>query len=279
MQGKILSSIKRHLHAYTAYTVAQQVKRTLEKHLTGSPSLDKRFISLKPEKSPQGNVLLSFINEPFFLKPDQAGMYGQHTHYWASLKIAQTFLDLGYCVDVIRWNNNTFIPQKDYSVFIDARMNLERIGPLLQKDCLKIMYIETAHWLFHNTAQYGRLLALQQRKGVTVAPQKIINPNWGIEHADYATVLGNQFAIDTYKYANKPFYRVPVISPIVCPWPEKKDFEACRKRFLWFGSGGLIHKGLDLVLDAFAGMPECHLTICGPVKHEKDFERAFYKEL
>ena len=62
-------------------------------------------------------------------------------------------------------------------------------------------------------------------------------------------------------------------------WPEKKDFEACRKRYLWFGSGGLVRKGLDLALEAFAGMPDHHLTICGPIKEEKDFEIAYYKEL
>jgi glycosyltransferase involved in cell wall biosynthesis len=41
----------------------------------------------------------------------------------------------------------------------------------------------------------------------------------------------------------------------------------------------MVHKGLDLALEAFAGMPAYHLTVCGPVQREKDFEQAFYKEL
>ena len=48
---------------------------------------------------------------------------------------------------------------------------------------------------------------------------------------------------------------------------------------MWLGSGGLVHKGLDLVLEAFAGMPEFHLTVCGPVSKEEDFERAYSREL
>ncbi len=40
---------------------------------------------------------------------------------------------------------------------------------------------------------------------------------------------------------------------------------------MWFGSGGMIHKGLDLVLEVFARMQEYHLHICGPVHHEEDF--------
>ena len=41
----------------------------------------------------------------------------------------------------------------------------------------------------------------------------------------------------------------------------------------------MIHKGLDLVLDAFAEMPEYHLTVCGPLQYEKEFVKAYYKEL
>jgi hypothetical protein len=41
----------------------------------------------------------------------------------------------------------------------------------------------------------------------------------------------------------------------------------------------MVHKGLDLVLEAFADMPEYHLTVCGPIQKEQDFERAYYREL
>jgi glycosyltransferase involved in cell wall biosynthesis len=279
LQQKSLQSSKRHLDDYKAYRTVMEVKRALGKRFKKAENLIENVVYLTSERPTQGHVLLSFINEPFLFTPDQAGMYGQHTHYWAVLEIAKTFLDLGYNVDVIRWNNDKFIPQKDYSFFIDLRLNLERIGHLLSRDCIKIMYIETAHWLFHMTAQHNRLFAIQQRKGATLSPYKTVSPNWGIEHADCATFLGNGFTMSTYSYANKPLYRVPVISPVVCPWPEGKNFDACRKHFLWFGSGGLVHKGLDLVLDAFAEMPEYHLTVCGPIKQEKDFETAYYREL
>src|ERR687889_2360145 len=62
---------------------------------------DNRSISLKPDGAHRGNVLLSFINDPFYLKPGEA-LPNSHTHYWESLEIAKAFLDLGYGVDVIR---------------------------------------------------------------------------------------------------------------------------------------------------------------------------------
>jgi glycosyltransferase involved in cell wall biosynthesis len=266
--------LKRRFKNHRLYIIANEVQKVLKE----VKRLDRSIISLKPEGPPQGNVLLSYITEPFLLKPGQHVSYA-HSNNWESLQIAQTFLDLGYHVDVIKWNNYTFIPVKDYVFFIDARMNLERVGRLLKKDCVKIMHIDTAHWLFHMTAQHRRLLALQQRKGITLSLRKTVTPNRGIEQADCATILGNEFTISTYRYANKPIYPVPLATAVLYPWPEGKDFEACRKRFLWFGSGGLVHKGLDLVLEAFAEMPDYHLTVCGPIHEERDFEQAFYREL
>jgi glycosyltransferase involved in cell wall biosynthesis len=83
----------------------------------------------------------------------------------------------------------------------------------------------------------------------------------------------------TFKYANKPMYPIPISSSEVYPSPEDKDFEAIRRRFIWFGGNALLLKGLDLALDAFAEMPEYHLTVCGPVSNDKPFEQVYYKEL
>jgi glycosyltransferase involved in cell wall biosynthesis len=237
-----------------------------------------KIVSLTSKKGFKGNVLLSYIIAPFLL-PEGETIPNAHTNYWESWQIAHTFLDLGYNVDVIHYLNATFIPEKEYSFFIDARRNLERLAPLLNNDCVKIMHIDTAHWLFHNTAQMNRLLSLQQRKGIAIAPRKAIAPNWGIEHADCATILGNDFTISTFSYAQKPIYRVPISCPNFYPWPEAKNFDAYRKNFVWFNSGGLVHKGLDLVLDAFAEMPEYNLFIMGPIDQEKDFQKVFSKEL
>jgi glycosyltransferase involved in cell wall biosynthesis len=272
LEGKLLPSLRQRLRQYRLYMLASGLKYSLEEMRKFS------FISLKPERRPQGDVLLSYADEPFYLKPGQPAS-NSHTYHWESLQIATTFLDLGYGVDVINWTNDRFIPRKDYSFFIDCRKNLERIAPLLNKDCVKIMHIDAAHWIFHMAAQYRRLLALKQRKGVSLPLRKIVEPNWAIEHADCATILGNEFTLSTYSYANKPLYRVPISTPVLYPWPEWKDFEACRKRFLWFGSSGLVHKGLDLVLEAFVEMPEYQLTVCGPIDGEVAFQRVYYKEL
>jgi len=242
--------------------------------------VDTLVVSLKPEKKEIGEVLLSYVIEPFLRKPGQH-IGTAHTNIWESLQIAATFLELGYGVDVVSYRNESFIPEKDYACFVGARTNFDRLSRLLNRDCLKIVHQDTAHWVFNNQAAYKRLLDLQQRRGVTLdtISIRIVEHNWAIENAHCAVVLGNRFTIDTFRFANKDIHRVPISAPVVYPWQEDKDFERCRRNFIWFGSEGFVHKGLDLVLEAFTQMPDLHLTVCGPIDHDSAFKSEYQREL
>jgi len=193
--------------------------------------------------------------------------------------MAQTFLDFGYDVEVINWNNMTFIPKKQYDFFIDIHCNMERLAPILNKDCYKILHITGAHWLFQNHAEYERLLSLQKRRGISLYPRRLALPSLAVEHADCATILGKNFTIDTFKYSQKHIYQIPISTTILFSWLKDKDYQKIKNNFLWFGGRGMVHKGLDLVLEVFSQMPDYRLIVCGPVQKEKDFEQAFYNEL
>lgn len=269
------SLIKRNMKA--------RIKETLKGIGVGitryTPGLHDKEISLKPEKPSQGEVLLSWLLEPFLLKPGEP-IPNSHTQYWECAQIARTFLDLGYSVDVIDSRNMTFHPKKEYSFFIGHRINFDRIAGLLKGGCVKIAHLDTAHWIFNNHSTYRRKFELQQRRGVAIKDShRIIELNQAIENADYAVTYGNQFTLETYRYAQKPLFRVPISTCTLVPWPENKNYSTCRSNFLWFGSGGFVHKGLDLVLEAFAEMPNYHLYVCGPLQKERDFVKAYYKEL
>lgn len=235
-------------------------------------------VSLKPKGRSKGNVLLSYIIDPFLLE-DESLISNSHTHHWESWLIAEAFLQIGYAVDVVSYLDDRFVPEKNYSLFIAARTNFERIARLLNNDCIKIAHLDTSHWLYNNSAVLKRSLDVQQSHGVSLASFKFIEYNWAIEYADYATILGNRFTADTYGYAQKPVFRIPISSCNLYDWPVEKDFEKCRNSFLWFGSKGFVHKGLDLVLDAFVRMPEYHLYVCGPIDDEPGFQKAFGKAL
>ena len=261
-------------------SVAKGMKRCIRefrKDIKQRKTPKNQVVSLYPKDTSKGKVLLSYIIDGFFLDPD-VPIPKTHTNIWQSIKMAETFIELGYEVDVIHYNNNTYIPQGSYTFFVDVRHNMERLLPLLNKNCIKIMHIDSANIVFHNAAESRRLLELQQRRGVTLQPQRFETPNRCIEHADYATTTGNDFTIDTFKYANKKIFKLPSPCGISLDLPER-DWEKCRKYFLWFSSSGLVHKGLDLALEALKDMPDFRLIVCAPINLDQDFISAYYSEL
>ncbi|WP_319405989.1 glycosyltransferase [uncultured Desulfosarcina sp.] len=237
----------------------------------------KKVISLVPKGPSRGKALVSYIIDGLLLEPGEQ-IPKTHTNIWQSVQIAKTFVELGYEVDFIHYTNHSFVPRENYSFFVDVRHNLQRLAPLLNEDCIKIMHIDHAHILFHNAAEAGRLLALQQRRGITLRPRRFEMPNLGIEHADVATTSGNDFTINTFAYAKKKIFKLPVPCGIMHDLPAR-DYDKIRNHFLWFSSSAPVHKGLDLALDAFKDMPDCHLTVCGPVERDADFVNAYHEEL
>lgn len=243
------------------------------------PTVYEKMVSLEPERKTQGDVLLSYLIKPFLLKAGEP-VPNSHANQWRCLQIARTFLDLGYSVDVIDSHNQVFRPKKPYALFVGHRINFDRIAGLLNNDCIKIAHLDTAHWVYNNYSTYRRKWELQQRRGITIrGSDRIVEQTLALEHADCVTLCGNDFNINTLRYARKPIYQLPHTPPVVYPWPDDKEFDVCRVNFLWFSSHGFVHKGLDLVLEAFAEMPNYHLYVCGPLKKEEDFVEAYHHEL
>ena len=233
-------------------------------------SRNAKFASLKTKSKYKGDMLLSFTVNPFLLNEGEE-FTTSHIVDWESFQIAKIFLDLGYSVDVIDFNNLHFVPKKDYSILLDVSYNLDRMAPYLKKDCIKILYPKFGHWLSHNTAGYSRCLALRQRRGITLRPLRLLRPNLAVEHSDYIILRGAEFSRNSYGYIRKSTFHVHQGTITLFPWPENKNYEAARKNFLFLGGADLVHKGLDLVLEAFAKMPDYHLYICASLEREKRF--------
>lgn len=234
-----------------------------------------RVISLKPADAPKGRVLFSYVTLPW-LRP---GPWDSHTNYWESKNMVDAFLERGYAVDVIESTNHSFIPRRQYDFFVDNAENMARLAPSLGPSCKKIFHITNGEPKFQNAAGTRRAEELKQRRGIVLSPDRNIPENNGIETADMATALGNAFTIGTYAYARKPVTRVPISTTHAFPFPEEKNFESAKKQFVWIGGSGPLHKGLDLVLEAFAALPEYRLVICGKLKPGDAFAKAFAQEL
>ena len=237
-----------------------------------------KLASLRPSGMAVGNVLISYIPDDVLSAEDEVS--ASHTHYWECRQMTHSFRDAGFNVDVVDFADNEFIPQKSYDILVSARTNLERLARHVPDHCLKVAHLDTAHFLTNNANAMERLRRIRDRHQVSLRSTRMVENNWALESADMGCVLGNAFTAESYAYAGKPIHRIPLSSVRQYDWLEDKDFDACRKTYLWFGSGGFAHKGLDLVIDAFAELPDHRLLICGPLDREprfiKAFERAMY---
>ncbi len=234
--------------------------------------------SLAPRGPERGRVLFAHVVEAFFVDdPDE--LPTTHNHFREARAIADAFLDLGYRVDVISFKNRIFEPKERYDVFVSSRVNFDRIGDRLNDDCLKLLHLDVSHWAANNAAALARVLDVQARRGVTIPSVRIFEMNQAIERSDVAMLLGNEHTHATYAFAGKPVFQVPNPAVRTWDWDETKDFARCGKEFVWLGSAGLLHKGLDLALEAFARMPDLTLHVCGPIDDDRAFVEEYRREL
>jgi glycosyltransferase involved in cell wall biosynthesis len=236
-----------------------------------------RVIHLKPKGKPKGDVLISYITLPFLNRTEKT--LNAHSNRWESIDMARAFTERGFAVDLIDITNDTFVPKKQYDFFIDNHYQMERLAPLLGEKCVKIFHITTSDWRFQNTAEEKRFEDLFKRRGVRVRPDRPLKPNKALELCDLATMLGNHQTASTYAYGEKEIIPIPLSTTHTYPTPEHKNFDKIRQNFIWFGGAGVIHKGLDLVVEAFAQMPQFNLTICGKLDGETDFKKIYENEL
>jgi len=202
-----------------------------------------------------------------------------HTNAFEVLTMAESFLELGYRIEVCDCDNTHYKLPADCVVAIDIHSNIERWQGDLPGKCHFILHATGTHWLQLNKAELGRLESVRDRRGVVLRPRRQAAVSNSIEFAEQIVVLGNDFTVRSWEFSGKPIIRVPISSAFQYDWPSERDFSKAKKKFLWVGSFGMVHKGLDLVLDAFAGMPDLELTVCGRPEKEGDFFQLYKKEL
>ena len=223
----------------------------------------------------QGTVVLSYLTDSFTV--DAAAHF--HSNRWECRAMARAFQDAGFEVDVINHDDRVYAPPADCAAIVDLHANLDRLAALAPPSARRIFHATGAHWEFQNRAEHARLAALLARRGVSLPPRRQVPPSRAIETAQFATTTGNAFTIGTFAFAGKSMRRVPISSVFVQDWNGARNFAECGRRFLWLGSFGFVHKGLDLVLEAFAHTPGLHLTVAGALDLEPDFMQAFSREL
>ena len=242
----------------------------------------KRIYNLILEKNKSQPIfkraLLSYIVHPFFIDKRNPGFF-EHINNWHAQEIVRILNQIGCTVDVIDYKDIRFVPRRRYDLFIGhGGTNFEKISQHLQNSTIRIYFSTGSYWKYHNKQEIERFDALKKRRGIDLPFDRFIQDSeeYALLVSDGIIGIGNDFTRRTYKEFS------PVImlnaTAIFDDHYEKcdKDFEKGKKHFLYFAGSGPVHKGLDLLLEAFSGMKE-HLWICSRI--DQRFEEIYSEEL
>jgi len=221
--------------------------------------------------------LLCYVVAPFLHggEPNPA-----HQNQWQAREMARIIDSLGYCVDVINYDNPKPSLRYGYDLLIDIHPGIDRpYLPYLNQGCRKIAYITGSNPVVANRAESDRLDDLFARRGVRLVPrrQAQLFPPEVLEQFDAFCLIGNQQTLDTYHDFHLPRTFLLPNTGISGMAPE--DTKRSSRNFMFLASGGQVHKGLDLLLEVFPRHPELHLYVCSSFKGEQDFCELYRTEL
>lgn len=222
----------------------------------------------------QKKVLISYLKKPFL-----EGIKYHHTNYLECYTAAEAFHELGFGVDVIDlMEENTLVPYADYSVVYGLGFALENAFHSEYAEHIKKIFYSTGYNPFY--AYRVSLLQVEnfygRNKKLIPQSSRVQSLFWANQYllSDLVIALGNNAVANSYLETNKNI-NVHSISAFYFDVYDidlnKKNFANASKNFLWFGSSGLLHKGLDLIIDIFANRNDISLHICGADKNERKF--------
>lgn len=257
-------------------TVGIDAKRrgAIHKFLHG----DKKIIYNVNKKQHNKRCLFIYITFPFTQK--NIPLY--HQNVWQAREWVKIFDEFGYTVDVADYQRDDIEPKYDYDLVIGLiPRGIDIYSKHMKPGCKVIAYLTSCDGIYTKNQELMRIRGIEDRRGVFLKPRygnMVIEKR--IENFDAAFFMGNEYNVKSYSNFSMP--GICYIKNTGHNFDVKKmDYESkSSKKFVYFGSAGNVHKGLDLLLEVFAELGSPYeLFVCGDFKNEEDFCQVYEKEL
>lgn len=243
------------------------------------PDAMNRVVHVPAGGSPvRGRALVSYLREPSTWSDRDRQLAG-HSNKWEAREIVRILASLGHDVDVIDFRDHAFEPEQPYDVVLALDSELARLAERAQPR-VALLHLTGAYGPFQNAAEQRRIDELEQRRGVRVPLERAVADLGGAERAlvraDACSLIGNDWTLGTYPEAHRgKITPIPVSGSVPLRVRPPRKLVPKQREFLWFFGSGAVHKGLDRVLEAFAGMPGHTLHVVGNVAGETAFWDAY----
>ncbi|NTV18914.1 MAG: glycosyltransferase family 4 protein [Bacteroidales bacterium] len=188
------------------------------------------------------------------------------------MKIVNAFSEDGYEIDIIDCLDVKalgIVQNKRYDLIFGFGETFYQLTSK-QKEAVSILYMTESHPEFSYMEERKRLDYFYERHGRRLKMNrsgKYYKLNHLQKKYDYLVTMSDNKWFG-HQYSN-PYFIFP--TGLINPGFEfrKMDHSVSRKQFIWLGSTGAVHKGLDLLLDVFKNHDDILLHVCGLHKDER----------
>lgn len=244
--------IKRMLVKY--YGLAIGMHRRLAGPVVVGPSC------VMPHGRAAGRAALLYISRPF-----RGKVVGFHSNEAEVLAIAGVLASEGMEIFVFDYDSLRTTGLRACNLLIGFGNAFEELCRAGCPGQVRVLYHTGAYLPFQNAAEMQRINDFRVRHGVCLRPRRCVDPYGpASQHlCDGIILIGNDWTASTYESTNRP---LATIDPTTnAHWVGLRPGPPSGRRgFLWMGGSGCLHKGLDLVIDAFGVLgPDWDLHICG----------------
>jgi hypothetical protein len=219
----------------------------------------------------QQKVLISYTTNVFYSDLDTG--LGRTIPY-EMIEIIKVFSNLNYCIDIIDCRDISkikYIKNVSYNlIFGFGEVFYQMVN--LQPMAISILYMTEHHPDFSLTQESLRnqYFFERKKKRITISRSGRFYKSAHVQKKyDHIITMGE----------TEPFAKQYEVIHTIFPTGiinksfifTAKDHSITRKHFLWLGSTGFVHKGLDLLVDVFKDRDDIYLHICGLSEIERKF--------
>jgi hypothetical protein len=256
---------------HTLPTLARGLRNALQVAKDALHPVPKALVDFKEFSAPgpTKRALVSYLVSPL-LMPKRKRDRTVFSNFGIAQQVPQVLNQLGYIVDIVRYDLKGWKISERYDLFLGhGGINFEEIIEKLPKETVSIYFSTGIYWKEWNIREAKRLYDLTLRRGCILPPDRPIRQSeeFANRRADGIICLGNEAAVSTYSDFPLVIGINNATYPIAWTGWNTKDYRRGCQHFLFFSGDGNVHKGLDLLLEAFAGT-DLQLHICQSIDSE-----------
>ncbi len=206
-----------------------------------------------------------------------------HANVLHCVQMIKIFIDMDFCIDTCRCDDDfayEIIRKRKYDIIVGQGKNFKKICQNSLNIKAKKILFATECFPLDVSERYAQRIAYFKKRHPSIDYKKSIVRNGFFDKemfsiSDVVVAMNSDYNTISMRKCNSNVYTINcnIISNRDFVFERDIDLESIKvnkKNFLWFGSQGFIHKGADIVIDAFRELKKYSLSLYGINPNEEN---------